>query len=80
MEPVAAYRQLLEASLTSSPNQLLLTIIHRGRTTLVTMCMLAKAFSVMIKALDLDPGLYSLNTALFESIVHGWASLDAPLN
>ena len=61
-DTVAAYRQLLVVSPTSSPNQPLLTITHGGHTTLVTVCMLARAFRILIKALGLDPGLYSLHS------------------
>ena len=60
--PVAGYRQLLVASLTSSPNQPVLTITNGGPTTQVTLCMLARAFSIMIKALGFNPGLYSLHS------------------
>ena len=61
-DPVAAYGQLLVVSPTASPNKPLLTITHGGRTTLVTVSMLVRAFSVMVKALGLDPGLYSIQS------------------
>ena len=59
---VKAYLDLLAASPTSHPNQPLLTITSVGTTMIVTIPTLVKTFSIFLKALHLDTGLYSLHS------------------
>ena len=62
MDPVKAYLNLLAASPTTRPNQPILTISVRGTTMVVTISMLPRAFNILLEALHLDPGLYSLHS------------------
>ena len=58
---VKAYLDLLAASPTTHPNHPLLAISARGNTTVVTIPMLARVFSILLEALHLDPGFYPLH-------------------
>ena len=60
-EPLTAYRELLIASLTDSPNQPLL-IVTKGTVIPVTVSMLVRALAVMIQSLELYMVLYSLHS------------------
>ena len=90
-DPVAAFHHLLATSPSTSPDHPLLSFNHGGHLVVVTIPMLASAFSAMIGALDLDPGLYSLHSlcrggattahrrGLHQEMIkrHGLWSLDA---
>ena len=61
-DPIKAYLDLMAASPTTHPNQPLLIIPTGGTTTVVTIPTLAIAFNILLEALHLDPGLYSLHS------------------
>ena len=60
--PVAAYRQLLQVSSTLTANQPFITLANNGRLQTVTIPTLAKALCLMLHALAMDSGLYSLHS------------------
>ena len=60
--PVAAYRDLLLDSATTSPNQPLLTVTKGGKQAAVNMDILTRALKVMMDALGVDTTLYSLHS------------------
>ena len=60
--PVAAYQHLISASPSSSPDHPLLTYHHGAKQVVVIVPLLASALSIMLRALDLDPALYSLHS------------------
>ena len=62
-DPVAAYHHLLASTPTISVDQPLLTYIHQGRRTTVTVPMLSRALSALLQTLGIDIGLYSLHTS-----------------
>ena len=62
VDPVAAFHHLLSTSPSSLLDHPLLSYQHGDHQVVVTVPMLASAFSSMIGALDLDPVLYSLHT------------------
>ena len=62
VDPVVAYRELLVASLTTSPDQVLLTVTKRSRHTMVTTDLLAKALTVMLNSLQLGCFMYTLHS------------------
>ena len=53
-EPVAAYTGFLLASITTSTNQLLLTVTRPGKLTVVTVDMLSRTLRVMLDAVGMD--------------------------
>ena len=61
-DPEAAYQQLLQSSRTRMTNQPLITLVHNGHPWTVMVCMLARALGLMLHALRLDTGLYSLHS------------------
>ena len=60
--PVAAYKQLLQASFTKAANQPSLTFVKKGQVQTVIVNMLARALRLMLQELGLDMGLYSLHS------------------
>ena len=61
-DPLAADRELLMTSPTTTPNQPLL-IVTKGITVLpITVAILARALAVMVHSLGLDTSLYSLHS------------------
>ena len=61
--PVSAYHHLISASPSSSSlDHPLLSNQHGGKQVVVTVPMLASALSIMLRALDLDPAIYSLHS------------------
>ena len=58
----AAYQELLAALPTTSPNQMLLTLMEGSTRITATVFMLVKAFKIMIHALGLDQTLYTLHS------------------
>ena len=67
VDPVKAYLDLLAASPTTYPNQPLLTFSDGGTTTVMTIPMLARAFNILLEALPLDPGHYTLHSLIWGS-------------
>ena len=61
-DPVAAYYHLISTTPSSSPDSPLLSYQHGDMQVLGTVPMLAMALSIMLRALDLDPALYSLHS------------------
>ena len=61
-DPVVAFHHLISASPSSSPDHLLLSYQHGGHQVVVTIPMLASAFSSMVGVLDLNPTLGSLHS------------------
>ena len=59
--PVSAYHHLISTPLSSSPDHPLLSYKHGRNQVVVTVPMLASAFSTTLRSLDLDPALYSLH-------------------
>ena len=58
-DPMKVYLDLVADSPTTHPNQLLLNISAEGRTTVVTIPMLARLFNILLEARYLDHRLYS---------------------
>ena len=52
--PMVAYKDLLAASPTTSPNQPLLTVNRKGKMTVITVDMLSRAPRVMLDALGME--------------------------
>ena len=63
--PVAAYRQHITASPTSSPNQPHLTISSGRHQKVVTNKMLSTALALTLDGLSLDSSLYSLHCDIY---------------
>ena len=61
-DPVAAYLQLLQAFTTRTANQPVLTLVHNGQIQTVMVPTLARALGLMLHALGLETGLYSLHS------------------
>ena len=61
-EPVMAYRLLLTASAITSPDQHLLTYLHQGHRTTVTVPILFQALAALLHDLRYDAGLLSLHS------------------
>ena len=61
-DPVAAYHLLLAASPTMSPDQPLLTYLHRGYRTMVTVPILSHALASLLHHLRYDAGCFSLHS------------------
>ena len=61
-DPVAAYLDLLITSPTSHSNQPLITMTSGGYATIVTILTLVKPFNILLEALRLDMGFYSLHS------------------
>ena len=73
-DPVTAYCQLQTSSPTTSPDQPLLTHNTQHHCTTLTVSMLTKALTVLLDALGLDPGLFSLHSLWREgatAVYHG---------
>ena len=60
--PVVAYRQLLHVSPTLTANKPLLNLANNGPLQTVTIPTLAKGLCLMLHALSMDTGLYSLHS------------------
>ena len=61
-DQVAAYRQLLQVSTTLTANEPLLTLVHNGHLQTVTILMLEKSLGLILHALGMDRGLYSVHS------------------
>ena len=59
-DPFQAYLDILAASSSTHHNKPLLTITSGSNRTVVTIPMLVRAFTILLKALQMDTGLYSL--------------------
>ena len=62
VDPVAANKQLLQASPTKAANQPFLTFVRKGQVQLVMVTMLTRVFRLMLQAWGLDTGMYSLHS------------------
>ena len=62
-DPVAAYKQLLEASPTKAAYQPLLTFVRKGQVQMVTVTLLARAFWLMLQALAWTRGCISFTVS-----------------
>ena len=73
-DPLTAYRDLLTASPTISPNQPLFMVTKETTviTSAISMLARSRALAVMLQSLGLDTTLYS-----FHSLRRGWGSTIA---